>query len=148
VLRAWARRSLATGQPVAVAVVTSGRGVLVASRADGRPPWTFPGGKIRDGESPAAAAVRELAEETGVAGTPVGEIGRRVHPATGVLIVYVAVRAAGAAPGARDGSGLGEVRWASLALADALMPEMYESVREHLAAIIGEADGLPGTARA
>ncbi len=28
--------------------------------------WEFPGGKVRDGETPEAAIIREMAEETGV----------------------------------------------------------------------------------
>jgi 8-oxo-dGTP pyrophosphatase MutT (NUDIX family) len=52
---------------IAVAVVTSSRGVLLGRRRDGNPPWTFPGGKAEPGETPAEAAVRETAEETGVA---------------------------------------------------------------------------------
>jgi 8-oxo-dGTP diphosphatase len=67
---------------IAVAVVTSSRGVLLGRRRDGNPPWTFPGGKAEPGETPAEAAVRETAEETGVAVTATGEIGRRTHPAT------------------------------------------------------------------
>jgi 8-oxo-dGTP diphosphatase len=43
--------------------------LLVARRAAGSHlagAWEFPGGKIRAGEAPAAAAARELAEETGL----------------------------------------------------------------------------------
>ncbi|RJQ06490.1 MAG: NUDIX hydrolase [Bacillota bacterium] len=42
---------------------------------DGYGRWTFPKGAVEDGETPAAAAVREIEEETGVKGTVVGDIG-------------------------------------------------------------------------
>lgn len=50
---------------VAGAIVREGR-VLAALRAPGRPLagcWELPGGKVEDGESDAAALVRELREE-------------------------------------------------------------------------------------
>ena len=54
---------------VAVALIDRDGRVLLARR----PPdkhmaglWEFPGGKMRDGESPEAALVRELAEEVGL----------------------------------------------------------------------------------
>jgi len=43
---------------------------------DGYGRWTFPKGSVEDGETPAAAAVREIEEETGVKGTVVDEIGQ------------------------------------------------------------------------
>src|SRR5690554_2893442 len=52
---------------VAAAVVTSDHGVLIAQRRDGTPPWTLPAGELQPGETPAAAAVREVGEETGLA---------------------------------------------------------------------------------
>ncbi len=54
---------------VALAVPWRGGRVLVARRAAGshlEGLWEFPGGKIADGEEPAAAAARELREETGL----------------------------------------------------------------------------------
>ena len=69
-------------QAVAVAVVTSARGVLAGRRVDGRPPWTFPGGKLEPGETPAAAAIREVREETGLVVTVRELLGERVHPLT------------------------------------------------------------------
>ncbi len=59
--------------PAALAVVAHGRQVLLVRRAN--PPdqglWGFPGGRIERGETMFAAAERELAEETGLAGTAV-----------------------------------------------------------------------------
>lgn len=127
-----------THDPVAVAIVTSDRGVLAGRRRDGVPPWTFPGGKVEPGESPAEAAVREVREETGLevlAGG--GEIGWRVHPTTGRHLLYMACTPAVddepvvAAPGE-----LVEVRWLSLAEVDTLIPGVFEPVREHLGRLI------------
>ena len=42
---------------VALAIITSDQGVLVARRSDGIPPCTFPGGEIEPGE-PAGQAIR------------------------------------------------------------------------------------------
>jgi len=59
-------------RPIAIAVVQKAGSVLVGVRPEGKPLagyWEFPGGKVQPGESPAAAAVRECLEETGVAVT-------------------------------------------------------------------------------
>jgi ADP-ribose pyrophosphatase YjhB (NUDIX family) len=54
--------------PAVLAVVMRAERVLLVRRAN--PPdrgrWGFPGGRIEPGEALAAAAIRELAEETGV----------------------------------------------------------------------------------
>ncbi|GBD41937.1 CTP pyrophosphohydrolase [bacterium HR39] len=54
---------------VACALIDVDGRVLVARRPEGRPMaglWEFPGGKVRPGESPEAALVRELGEELGI----------------------------------------------------------------------------------
>jgi 8-oxo-dGTP diphosphatase len=54
---------------VAAALVDSDGRVLLAERPAGKPLaglWEFPGGKVRNGETPEAALVRELAEELGI----------------------------------------------------------------------------------
>jgi 8-oxo-dGTP diphosphatase len=84
------------------------------------------------GETPADAAIRETAEETGLAVTSAGEIARRVHPVTGRLIVYVAATPAQGA-GARPGRELTEVRWVTPGEADELTGgTIFEPVRLHI----------------
>jgi 8-oxo-dGTP pyrophosphatase MutT (NUDIX family) len=127
---------------VALAIVTSRLCVLVGRRRDGKPPWTFPGGKIEPGESAEDAAVRETLEETGLRVRATGIIGSRVHPRTGVLIVYVAAELLGQADDeirelltddvGRENCELTEVCWFSAEVARELMDDMAEGVREHL----------------
>ena len=91
----------------------------------------FPGGKVEPGEAAAAAAVREVMEETGLAVEVRGEIGRRHHPITGTDIVYLAARPANATTVSASAE-LVELRWASAAEALGLMPSMFDPVRDHL----------------
>jgi len=54
---------------VAVALIDIDGRVLIARRPEGKVMaglWEFPGGKVRDGESPEAALIRELDEELGI----------------------------------------------------------------------------------
>ena len=54
-----------------------GRWVLAAIRPAGKPPgtWALPKGRIDDGESAEATALREVAEETGAEGRSLGKLG-------------------------------------------------------------------------
>jgi 8-oxo-dGTP pyrophosphatase MutT (NUDIX family) len=54
-----------------------GRWMLAAIRPGGKPPgvWALPKGLIGRGERPEEAAVREVAEETGVEGALLGKLG-------------------------------------------------------------------------
>ncbi len=124
---------------VALAVVTSSRGVLLGRRRDGNPPWAFPGGKAEPGETLAQAAARETAEETGLTVAVASEIGRRVHPATAALVVYVAAELAEDGE-AQPGGELTEVRWVTPGEADELTGgTVFEPVRQHIRA---RGDGL------
>jgi len=53
----------------AVALIDADGRVLIAQRPQGKHLeglWEFPGGKLRDGETPEAALIRELDEELGI----------------------------------------------------------------------------------
>ena len=66
---------------VAAIIQHEGR-VLICQRRKGDTfglKWEFPGGKVHDGESPAAALARELEEELGVRARIGAEIGRTRH---------------------------------------------------------------------
>ena len=54
---------------VAVALIDADGRVLLARRPEGKSMaglWEFPGGKVRDGEAPETALIRELKEELGI----------------------------------------------------------------------------------
>src|SRR5580704_18658346 len=125
--------------PIVAAIVTSDLGVLVAQRNDGKPPWTFIAGEIEPGESPADAGIREVKEEAGLQVEAGKEIGRRVHPATGRTMIYMAAMPThGTDIYVGDRDELAEVRWATLPEAEELMRPtgMFGPVRAHLAELL------------
>ncbi len=71
---------------VAAVIERSDRRLLIGQRrkTDSSPlKWEFPGGKVRDGESPVVALARELQEELGAALVKSVEIGRVRHQYAG-----------------------------------------------------------------
>lgn len=117
---------------VALAIITSDRGVLVAKRRDGIPPWTFLGGEIQPGESSGDALRRRVQAEAGLDVTGVHFIGRRIHPKTSRVMVYGHVEVEPGEPQLGDPEDLAEVRWASINDTRDLMPDMYGPVRQYL----------------
>jgi 8-oxo-dGTP diphosphatase len=67
---------------VGVAILRHGR-VLAARREGG---WEFPGGKVEPGETPEAAAVREIAEELGCAVRLTGWLDPEVEIRPGLVL--------------------------------------------------------------
>lgn len=118
--------------PVAAAIVVSGEGVLVEHRIDQIPPWTFPATEIRPGESPAAALERRVPEETGIQVAVQYVLGRRLHPRTGHLMVYLAARPVGGDLGLGTPEDLDVVKWAAVAETREMMPDMFEAARAYL----------------
>jgi 8-oxo-dGTP diphosphatase len=121
---------------IALAVVTSDRRVLVSRRVDQVPAWSLVGGEVEPGELAEAAAVREVAEESGLKAEAAERIGEKNHPQTGRHVIYVGCRLAAGSPAdpvVRDGAELLEVRWASLADALSLMPALDGRVKDYLA---------------
>jgi 8-oxo-dGTP diphosphatase len=117
---------------VALAIITSDRGVLVAKRRDGIPPWTFLGGEIGTGESSGDALRRRVGAEAGLTVTGIHFIGRRIHPKTSRVMVYGHVTVDPGEPQLGDPDDLSEVRWASIDETRELMPDMYGPVRQYL----------------
>jgi len=121
---------------VAAVIRDSGGRVLLARRPAGSHMaglWEFPGGKLRDGESPAAALVRELDEELGV----LADIGRPItfavheEPGLRILLLFYRVRVAAGTPSPREGQQLG---WfAPAELRGLPMPPADLDLVEHLA---------------
>ncbi len=122
--------------PVVAVIVTAPEGVLAVRRSDGNPPWTFPGGEIEPGETPAAAGRREVKEETGLDIVAGRILGRRIHPQTGRQVIYLAARPTRHADARSvfvgDRAEIDEVRWISGTEADDLMPSIYDPIRAYL----------------
>ena len=124
---------------IALAIITSERGVLIEHRIDNIPPWTFPAGEVQPGETAAACLVRKVPAETGIQITPTVMLGLRIHPRTGRVMVYVTAAAADgdAEPQVLDTADLDAVEWVGLDEVRQRMPDMYAPVREHLEAVLG-----------
>jgi 8-oxo-dGTP pyrophosphatase MutT (NUDIX family) len=117
---------------VALAIITSDRGVLVAKRRDGIPPWTFLGGEIQPGETSGDALRRRVEAEAGLPVSAVRFIGRRIHPKTSRVMVYGHVEVGEGEPKLGDPEDLTEVKWVSIDETRDLMPDMYGPVRQYL----------------
>jgi acetyl-CoA carboxylase carboxyl transferase subunit beta len=102
-------------QPVvcAGAVVRDGTGRLLLARrghAPGAGRWSLPGGRVEPGETPAAAAAREVFEETGLT-VAVGELLATV-PIGDYLVHDFAASVTGGE--LRAGDDASDVRWCTL----------------------------------
>ena len=110
------------GKPLVVcagAVIRDAGGRLLLVRR-GHPPgagrWSLPGGRVENGESPASAAAREVAEETGLT-VEVGELLATVTIGDYLVHDFAATVTGGEL---RAGDDASDVRWCSLADAELL----------------------------
>jgi mutator protein MutT len=101
---------------VVVGVVDCNSRVLMVRRtkSDSGVRWSFPGGGVEKGETPAEAVVREIFEETGVRCEIKKSLGRRSHPATGELIEYFACSYFDGEAKPRERSVLDKMAWIAL----------------------------------
>jgi 8-oxo-dGTP diphosphatase len=78
--------------------------------------WEFPGGKVRDGEAPAAALERELEEELGVEARTGDPITFAVHEEDGlrILLLFYTARIVSGQPSPREGQQLAWIAPAEL----------------------------------
>lgn len=125
--------------PVSVAIIVDQGKVLMARRraAEGEISWVFPGGAIEAGEGPEEAAVREVAEETGLNVEAVKVLGDRVHPKSKVPMHYVAVRLVGGEARVADDEELDAVAWITHAeIGDHVPYGLFGPVQEYLDGVL------------
>jgi 8-oxo-dGTP diphosphatase len=96
----------------AAVVIQDGRVLMVRRRVkEGELSWQFPAGEIEAGETAEAAAVRETAEEVGLAVKAVQLLGERVHPRTGRQMSYTACAVVAGTASVVDAEELAELAW-------------------------------------
>lgn len=125
--------------PIAAAIIVNNGEVLMVRRrvAEGDLSWQFPAGKVEPGESGDDAAVRETEEETGLTVRAVGQLGNRVHPTTGRIMLYVACEVVGGTAYVAADSEVAEVAWCDRAtLAGKISHSLHGPVQEHLDASV------------
>lgn len=139
-------------------IVEDGRLLMVRRRFKaGTLEWAGPSGNIEPGETPEAAAVREVLEEVGVAIVVERRLGDRVHPATGRHLIYLACRILAGDPEIRDHEEIEAVEWVPIPEAlerwAGLKGGVFGPVREYLTAAMVQGRGRirpetpPGDAR-
>ncbi|MFF1922940.1 NUDIX hydrolase [Streptomyces sp. NPDC058221] len=119
---------------VSVAIVVHGGRVLMVRRRlpGGELMWQFPAGAVADGESPADAAVRETAQETGLAVRAVRLLAERAHPETGRPMSYTACEAVSGEARAADDE-LDAVAWVAHGEIGEYVPYgLFDPVQEYL----------------
>lgn len=101
--------------------------------------WAFPGGKIDPDETPQAAVVREILEETGYDTTPTEVIYEGPHPAAPVHVSYLACELApeSAQPEIHDPDpAIADVAWVAInALNSYVTSSIHPAVKRHLGLI-------------
>jgi 8-oxo-dGTP diphosphatase len=120
---------------VAAIIIHPGLGVLTVHRVDGVPPYSFPAAEIAPGESPAAALIRRVPQETGLDVDPEYLIDGRLHPRSGHFMRYMLARLryperASEAASQPDDPDSDRVQWMSAEDTRREMADMFRPVRE------------------
>ena len=109
---------------------TAGRPLQVLLIRRGHPPfegkWALPGGFVEEGESPEVGAQRELAEETGVTGVDLRQVGAFGEPGRdprGWTVSVAFVARGPLADAIKAGDDAADVRWWPV---DALPPLAFD----------------------
>lgn len=121
--------------PIAAAIIVEAQRVLLVRRriAEGTLSWQFPAGALNPGESPAAAAVRETWEETGLTVKASTVIGERTHPATGRQMHYIACEFIAGTATVADPDELDAIAWCDqVELAARIPTGLFEPVADYL----------------
>jgi 8-oxo-dGTP diphosphatase len=130
-------RTALKGYPdVVVGVVLRRRRVVMVRQItpDGTM-WTFPGGKVEEGETHEEAVIRELRKEIGMGCKVVKRIGERLHPITGRTITYIHCKAEGGKPRNLERNKADDIRWLTPQEIDAVTNgTLFDKVRDVIAA--------------
>lgn len=120
---------------IAAAIVVHDAKVLMVRRRvpEGQLVWQFPAGVIEAGETTGQAAIRETAEETGLAVAVVRSLGQRVHPQTGRHISYIICEALYGAAHVAAPREIADVAWCAHDQFHQHVPDgLYEPVLTYL----------------
>ena len=121
-------------QIAAAIIVNNGEVLLVRRRVEeGELSWQFPAGKVEPGESGDDAAVRETQEETGLTVQATNQLGSRVHPTTGRIMLYVVCEVVSGIAHVAAADEIAEVAWCDRAtLAGKVANPLHGPVQEYL----------------
>ena len=95
--------------------------------------WVFPGGKVEVGETPFAAAEREVFEETGLYVSAISQLDEKQHPSFPAYVYYIACKLAEQDSIDSTDKAVIQAKWVSIArLGLYVTSSLNEKVREYL----------------
>lgn len=118
-------------------IVRAGRLLMVRRRfREGTLVWAGPSGEVEPGETPEAAAIREVREEVGLEIEVIERLGDRVQPASGRHLIYFACRVISGEADVVDHEEIAAVEWCDWPTVEARWADLkggiFPPVREYL----------------